>query len=107
MAAGFVRNIKNKVDILLDQVKKGVKSEGTKKSKEDALKQAPTPESITTKFEDLATKDPKEAERYYTETKNKLEGIKSGLEASLIKIQQLDEKLGIIDEDINNLILLN
>ena len=104
MAAGFIRNIKNKVDILLDQVKKGVKSEGTKKSKEDALKQAPTPESITTKFEDLATKDPKEAERYYTETKNKLEGIKSGLEASLIKIQQLDEKLGIIDEDINKVV---
>jgi len=104
MAAGFVRNIKNKTDILLDQVKKGIKSEGSKKVKEDALKQLPTPDSIRTKFEDLSNKNPKEAERYYTRTKNKLEGIKSGLEASLIKIQQLDEKLGIIDEDINKIV---
>jgi len=104
MAAGFIRNIKNKTDILLDQVKKGIKEEGTKKVKETALKQIPTPESIKTKFKDLSNKNPKEAERYYTRTKNKLEGIKSGLEASLIKIQNLDEKLGIIDEDINKIV---
>ena len=104
MAAGFIRNIKNKSDRLLDQIKKGIKAEGSKKVKEDALKQAPTPESITTKFEDLATKNPKEAEKYYTQTKNKLEGIQRGLEASLIKIQQLDEKLGTIDEDINKIV---
>lgn len=104
MAAGFIRNIKNKTDILLDQVKKGIKEEGTKKVKETALKQIPTPASIKTKFEDLSSKNPKEAERYYTRTKNKLEGIKSGLEASLIKIQNLDEKLGIIDEDINKIV---
>jgi hypothetical protein len=104
MAAGFVRNIKNKIDILLDQIKKGIKSEGSKKNKEDAVKQLPTPESITTTFKDLANKNPKEAEQYYTKTKNKLEGIKRGLEASLIKIQQLDEKLGTIDEDINKIV---
>ena len=105
MAAGFIRNIKNKSDRLLDQIKKRVlRQKDLKKVKEDALKQAPTPESITTKFEDLATKNPKEAEKYYTQTKNKLEGIQRGLEASLIKIQQLDEKLGTIDEDINKIV---
>ena len=38
MAAGFIRNIKNKTDILLDQVKKGIKEEGTKKSQRNSFK---------------------------------------------------------------------
>jgi hypothetical protein len=103
MAAGFVRNIKNKIDNLLHQIKKGLKEEGSKNSTESALKQLPTPDSIKTKFEDLANKNPKEAEQYYTKTKNKLEGIKSGLESSLTNIQRADEKLGVIDEDINKI----
>ena len=106
MAAGFVRNIKNKVDILLDQVKKGVKSEGTKKVMETALKQLPTPDVITTKFEDLANKNPKAAERYYTQTKNKLENILNGLESSRTKVEALEINLGEIDTKINKIVAI-
>ena len=104
MAAGFLRNIKDQCDGLLDQVKNGIKEEGTKKVKETALKQLPTPDVITTKFEDLASKNPKEAERYYTKTKSKLENILNGLESSRTKVESLEIKLGEIDTKINKVV---
>ena len=61
MASGFIRNIKNQADILIDQVSKGIKEEGTKKVKETALKQLPTPEDLKVKFADLANQNPKKA----------------------------------------------
>lgn len=103
MAAGLIRNIKDRSDVLLNRIKKGIKEEGLKKAKEEALKRAPTPEEIKTKFEDLAQKNPKEAEKYYTNTKRLLEGILSGLESSHTKLQRLNGYLSEIEDGVKKI----
>ena len=76
MAVGDIFTLfKNQTDTLLRDIKKGIKEEGTKKTKETAFNQLPTPEKIQNDFSNLAQEDPKKAEQYYTKTKNKLEAI--------------------------------
>ena len=103
MAAGdiFIQ-FKNQTDNLLRQIKKGIKEEGLNKAKEEALKRAPTPEQIQNQFINLAQENPKEAEKYYTVTKNKLESILDTLEGSRRKIEILGNKLTKIDTKIND-----
>ena len=93
---------KNQTDNLLREVKKGIKEEGTKKVKETAFNQLPTPQKIENDFSSLLNK-PKEAEQYYTKTKNKLEAILFKVENSRAKIGLLAEKLEKIDKKINDL----
>jgi len=104
MAAGDIfRNLKNQSDGLLKSIKKGIKEEGPKMAKEDALKRAPTPEQIISDFEALIKEDPKKAEQYYTKTKTKLESIATKLEFSRQKIEVLQFKLQKIDKKIENI----
>ena len=73
MAVGDIFALfKNQTDGLLRDIKKGIKEEGTKKVKETAFQQLPTSEKITNDFTNLSKDNPKEAEQYYTKTKNKL-----------------------------------
>tara|TARA_R110000744_G_scaffold58902_2_gene122865 strand:+ start:1444 stop:2307 length:864 start_codon:yes stop_codon:yes gene_type:complete len=104
MAAGDIfKNLKNQCSNLLRDIKKGIKEEGPKKAKEEALKRAPTPEQIINEFEALAKENPKKAEQYYTKTKNKLEAVKLKLENSRKKIETLQFKLENIDNKISNI----
>ena len=103
MAVGDIFTLfKNQTDNLLRDIKKGVKEEGTKKTKETALSQLPTPEKIENDFTTLIAK-PKEAEQYYTKTKNKLEAILFKVENARNKLGRLEEKLTKIDKKISDL----
>ena len=104
MAVGDIFTLfKNQTDTLLRDIKKGIKEEGTKKTKETAFNQLPTPEKIQNDFSNLAQEDPKKAEQYYTKTKNKLEAILFKVENSRKKLGLLEEKLIKIDTKINDL----
>ena len=103
MAVGDIFTLfKNQTDNLLREIKKGIKEEGTKKTKEAAFSQLPTPEKIENDFTNLIDK-PKEAERYYTKTKSKLEAILFKVENARNKLGRLEEKLNKIDKKINDL----
>ena len=103
MAVGDIFTLfKNQTDNLLRDIKKGVKEEGTKKTKETALSQLPTPEKIENDFTNLIDK-PKEAEQYYTKTKNKLEAVLFKVENARNKLGRLEEKLTKIDKKISDL----
>ena len=103
MAVGDIFTLfKNQTDNLLRDIKKCVKEEGTKKTKETALSQLPTPEKIENDFTNLIDK-PKEAEQYYTKTKNKLEAILFKVENARNKLGRLEEKLTKIDKKVNDL----
>lgn len=103
MAIGDINILfKNQIDNLLRDIKKGVKEEGTKKAKETALSQLPTPEKIENDFTNLIGK-PKEAEQYYTKTKEKLEAVLFKVENSRDKLGRLEEKLTKIDKKISDL----
>ena len=103
MAVGDIFTLfKNQTDNLLRDIKKGVKEEGTKKTKETALSQLPTPEKIENDFTNLIDK-PKEAEQYYTKTKNKLEAVLFKVENARNKLGRLEEKLNKIDKKISDL----
>ena len=103
MAVGDIFTLfKNQTDNLLREIKKGVKEEGLKKTKETAFNQLPTPQKIENDFTTLIDK-PKEAEQYYTKTKNKLEAILFKVENARNKLGRLEEKLNKIDKKINDL----
>ena len=103
MAVGDIFTLfKNQTDNLLRDIKKGVKEEGTKKTKETALSQLPTPEKIENDFTNLIDK-PKEAEQYYTKTKGKLEAVLFKVENARNKLGRLEEKLTKIDKKISDL----
>jgi len=103
MAVGDIFALfKNQTDGLLRDIKKGIKEEGTKKAKETALSQLPTPQKIENDFTSLIDK-PKEAEQYYTKTKNKLEAVLFKVENSRNKLGKLEEKLIKIDKKISDL----
>ena len=103
MAVGDIFTLfKNQTDNLLREIKKGVKEEGLKKTKETALSQLPTPEKIENDFTNLIDK-PKEAEQYYTKTKNKLEAVLFKVENARNKLGRLEEKLTKIDKKISDL----
>ena len=103
MAVGDIFTLfKNQTDNLLRDIKKGVKEEGTKKTKETALSQLPTPEKIENDFTNLIDKQ-KEAEQYYTKTKNKLEAVLFKVENARNKLGRLEEKLTKIDKKISDL----
>ena len=71
MAVGDIFTLfKNQTDNLLRDIKKGVKEEGTKKAKETALNQLPTPQKIENDFTNLINK-PKEAEQYLVSVEGK------------------------------------
>jgi len=104
MAVGDIFTLfKNQTDTLLRDIKKGIKEEGTKKTKETAFSQLPTPEKIQNDFSNLAQENPKKAEQYYTKTKTKLEAILFKVENSRKKLGRLEEKLTKIDTKINDL----
>ncbi len=94
--------VKNQSDNLLRSVKKGIKEEGTKKVKETAFSQLPTPEKIENDFTNLIG-DPKKAEQYYTKTKGKLEKILSKTESSRNKLGLLEERITKIDNKVSDL----
>jgi len=103
MAVGDIFTLfKNQTDNLLRDIKKGVKEEGTKKAKETALSQLPTPEKLENDFTNLIDK-PKEAEQYYTKTKSKLEAVLFKVENARDKLGRLEEKLTKIDKKISDL----
>ena len=103
MAVGDINTLfKNQIDNLLREIKKGVKEEGTKKAKETALSQLPTPEKIENDFTNLIDK-PKKAEQYYTKTKGKLEAVLFKVENARNKLGRLEEKLTKIDKKISDL----
>ena len=103
MAVGDIFTLfKNQTDNLLRDIKKGVKEEGTKKTKETALSQLPTPEKIENDFTNLIDK-PKKAEQYYTKTKGKLEAVLFKVENARNKLGRLEEKLTKIDKKISDL----
>ena len=103
MAVGDIFTLfKNQTDTLLKDIKKGIKEEGTKKVKETAFDQLPTPEKIENDFTNLIDK-PREAEQYYTKTKNKLEAILFKVENSRNKLGRLEEKLTKINTKTNDL----
>ena len=103
MAVGDIFTLfKNQTDNLLRDIKKGVKEEGTKKAKETALSQLPTPEKLENDFTNLIDK-PKKAEQYYTKTKGKLEAVLFKVENARNKLGRLEEKLNKIDKKINDL----
>ena len=103
MAVGDIFTLfKNQTDNLLREIKKGVKEEGLKKTKETAFNQLPTPQKIENDFTTLIDK-PKEAEQYYTKTKNKLEAILFKVENARNKLGRLEEKLTKIDKKVNDL----
>ena len=103
MAVGDINTLfKNQIDNLLREIKKGVKEEGTKKAKETALSQLPTPEKIENDFTNLIDK-PKKAEQYYTKTKGKLEAVLFKVENARNKLGRLEEKLTKIDKKVNDL----
>jgi len=104
MAVGDIFALfKNQTDGLLRDIKKGIKEEGTKKVKETAFQQLPTSEKITNDFTNLSKDNPKEAEQYYTKTKNKLEAILFKVENSRKKMELLSNKLKKIDTKISDL----
>ena len=103
MAVGDIFTLfKNQTDNLLREIKKRIKEEGTKKTKEAAFSQLPTPEKIENDFTNLIDK-PKEAERYYTKTKSKLEAVLFKVENARDKLGRLEEKLTKIDKKISDL----
>jgi hypothetical protein len=104
MAVGDIFTLfKNQTDNLLREAKKGIEEEGTKKIKETALKQLPTPQKIENDFVNLSQENPKKAEQYYTKTKRKLESILFKVENSRKKLGRLNEKIIKIDTKINDL----
>jgi len=104
MAVGDIFTLfKNQTDTLLKDIKKGIKEEGTKKTKETAFNQLPTPEKIENDFVSLSNENPKKAEQYYTKTKRRLEAILFKIENSRNKLGMLEEKLTKIDKKINDL----
>ena len=103
MAVGDIFSLfKNQIDNLLRDIKKGIKEEGTKKAKETAFSQLPTPEKIENDFTNLIDK-PKEAEQYYTKTKKNLESILFGVEKARDKLGKMEEKLTKVDKTISDL----
>ncbi len=103
MAVGDIFTLfKNQTDNLLREIKKGIKEEGLKKTKETAFNQLPTPQKLENNFTNLIDK-PKEAEQYYTKTKSKLEAVLFKVENARNKLGRLEEKLIKIDKKINDL----
>lgn len=103
----IVRRHKITIDKLLFQIKTTIIEEGKKMAIEYAMNQIPTESQVIAKMEQLAKENPKEAKKYYDTTMNLLEGIKSKLDSSLIKVDELISKLESVNSKITTVSVIN
>ena len=101
MPSGFIKNTKNQIDLLINQIKKIIREEGPKKVRQEALNRTPTPEEIRIKFEEFSKENPQKAKEYYDITKNRLENIRIKLLSSQRKMKNAEEKLVDINQKTN------